>query len=264
VEGSGEKFNAVKDIFIEGPVPRQIEEIERVLLSQIREFTRLGSDQKFYVAPEYPKAAWYEAIVNACVHRSYGQKNMNIFVKMFDDRLVIESPGPLPPFVTPENIYEMHSPRNPNLMEAMFYLKFVKAAHEGTRRIRDTMAAMNLPKPEFQVIGSASVRVTLRNNKKQRKAWIDAEASAVIGETLARALSGDEKRIINFIAEHGEISVSQVQRLTSKTNWPAARKLLTGMVTKGILEHKKRSTMDRDPRARYVLKAGSDNPSSQS
>jgi hypothetical protein len=33
------------------------------------------------------------ALVNACVHRSYGLTNMNIFVKMFDDKLVIEIPG---------------------------------------------------------------------------------------------------------------------------------------------------------------------------
>jgi ATP-dependent DNA helicase RecG len=263
VEGSGERFNAVKDISIEGPVPRQIEHVEQILLSQIRDFTRLGPDQKFYTAPEYPKPAWYEAIVNACVHRSYGQRNMNIFVKMFDDRLVIESPGGLPPFVTPENIYNMHQPRNPNLMDAMFYLKFVKAAHEGTRRIRDTMAEMNLPKPEFEQIGSALVRVTLRNNKKQRKVWIDAEASEVIGETLARTLSADERRVINFLAEHKIINVSQVQRLTSKT-WPAAKKLLVGLQARGILEHNIRASLDRDPQARFVLKIRPDSSSKPS
>lgn len=263
VEGSGERFNVVKDISIEGPVPRQIVSIEQVLLSQIRDFTRLGSDQKFYTAPEYPKAAWYEAVVNACVHRSYGQRNMNIFVKMFDDRLVIESPGGLPPFVTPENIFNMHQPRNPNLMDAMFYLKFVKAAHEGTRRIRDTMAEMNLPKPEFEQINSALVRVTLRNNKKQRRVWIDAEASEIIGETLAKTLTADEKRVINFLAEHKVINVSQVVRLTSKT-WPAAKKLLMGLHTKGILDHKTRPSLDRDPQARFILRVPENHSSSSS
>ena len=51
------------------------------------------------------KKAWYEALVNACVHRSYNLKNMNIFIRMFDDRLEIESPGGFPPLVTPENIF---------------------------------------------------------------------------------------------------------------------------------------------------------------
>jgi ATP-dependent DNA helicase RecG len=74
---------------------------------------------------------------------------MNIFVKMFDDRLVVESPGAFPPPVTPENIYDTHNPRNPHLMNALFYLDYVKCAHEGTRRMRDMMIGANLPAPEF-------------------------------------------------------------------------------------------------------------------
>jgi ATP-dependent DNA helicase RecG len=106
-ERTGEKWNAVKDIWVDqASIPRQIVEIEKIMDAQIREFSRLGSDGLFYTAPEYPKAAWYEAVVNASVHRSYGLKNMNMFVKMFDDRLVIESPGGFPPLVTPENIYD--------------------------------------------------------------------------------------------------------------------------------------------------------------
>ncbi len=73
-------------------------------------------------------------------HRSYGLRNMNIFIKMFDDRLVIESPGAFPPFVTPDNIYDSHHPRNPHLMNALYFLDFVKCANEGTRRMRDMMA----------------------------------------------------------------------------------------------------------------------------
>ena len=72
VEGTGDKWNVVKDIPIEGPIPRLIHEAERILESQLREFSRLANDGKFYTAPEYPKDAWIEAVVNACVHRSYG------------------------------------------------------------------------------------------------------------------------------------------------------------------------------------------------
>src|SRR5271157_4220975 len=148
-EGTGERWNAVKDITLEACVPTLIVQAESTLDDQIRTFSRLGSDNKFYTAPEYPKTAWYEAVVNACVHRSYNLKNMNIFIKMFDDRLVIESPGGFPAHVTPENIYEVHHPRNPHLMGAMLHLDFVKAANEGTRRMRETMKEMNLPLPEF-------------------------------------------------------------------------------------------------------------------
>ena len=254
-EGTGEKFNAVKDIPMEGPVPQLIVETEKVIDAQIRDFSRLGPDGKFYTAPEYPKAAWYEAVVNACVHRSYSLRNMNVFVKMFDDRLVIESPGGFPPLVTPENIYNVHHPRNPYLMDAMLYLDFVKAANEGTRRMRDTMSAMNLPVPEFaeRDQGYAVVRVTLRNNRKQRKVWVDSDAVSVVGETLSRQLTQHELRVINWIAENKTINVSQVQRLTEKS-WPGSRKLLERLVERGILEEVRKPWLQRDPQARFVLR----------
>ncbi len=255
-EGTGEQYNVVKDISIEGPVPKLIVEAERVLDSHIRDFTRLGKDGIFYTAPEYPKLAWYEAIVNACVHRSYGLRNMNIFIKMFDDHLVIESPGGFPPLVTPANIYDVHHPRNPYLMEAMFYLKFVKCAHEGTRRIRDTMQELNLPHPEFEQkeSGNASVRVTLRNNIKQRKVWIDSDASAVVGEKIVKTLSQHERRAINYAAEHGKVNASQVQQLCG-LSWKSAKKLLVGLANKNILEHIKRKDGRRDPYAHFILKS---------
>lgn len=116
-EGEGEQtgvnYNVVKDVALEGPLPKLIVEAEKVISSQLREFSALGKDGRFYAINEYPKEAWYEAVVNACVHRSYQLRNMNIFVKMFDDRLVVESPGLFPPMVNPENIYSMHHPRNP-------------------------------------------------------------------------------------------------------------------------------------------------------
>jgi ATP-dependent DNA helicase RecG len=256
-EGTGEKFNAIKDVTIDqGSIPKQIVAFEKLMDGQIREFSRLGKDGIFYTAPEYPKPAWYEAIVNACVHRSYSQKSMNIFVKMFDDRLVIESPGGFPPLVTSENIYDMHVPRNPCLMEAMYYLNFVKCAHEGTRRIRDTMASLGLPKPEFtqKEINYALVRVTLRNNIAVRKVYVDKDASAIIGAVIAQTLSENELRIINFLAENKKISVSQVQRLTGKS-WPASSNLLKGLKKRGIVtDVRKSKKKDRDPSARYVLR----------
>lgn len=255
-ERTGKNFNVVKDFFIEGPIPEIIVEAAKNLKSQLREFTRLGDDGRFYTASEYPEDAWYEAIVNACVHRSYILKNMVIFVKVFDDRLVIESPGGFPPPVTPETIYYTHSPRNPHLMQALFFMDFVKLSNEGTRRIRDTMEAMNLPKPEFSqkevASGFDSVRVTLRNNIKLRKVWVDSEADSRLGK-IARQLEPNELRIVNYAAEHGSINVTQAQKLFSQKRWHAAKRILTSMVEKGILIHEHKGEILRDAHAVYKL-----------
>ena len=255
-EGTGEQWNAVQDHDIEGTVPEIIVATDKMIASHLRTFSRLDVTGRFFTQPEYPRTAWYEAVVNACVHRSYGNglKNTPIFVKMFSDRLVIESPGLFPSFVTPENIYVSHVPRNPYLMEAMRHLDFVKCAHEGTRRMRESMLKMALPDPRFEERerNGYVVRVTLRNNVHQRKAWVDREVSEMIGTAVASTLNENQKRFLNFAAEHGEISVSDAQRLGNLT-WPAAKKTLMGLVKLGILRHDVRKDLERDPQARFRL-----------
>jgi ATP-dependent DNA helicase RecG len=255
-EGTGQRWNAVRDVTIEGTIPELIAGAAAALDGQLRTFSRLDSNGKFYAQPEYPKAAWYEAIVNACVHSSYGDglRNTPIFVKMFDNRLVVESPGPFPPFVTPENIYESHNPKNPHLMEALRYLEYVKCAHEGTRRMRAEMTEMKLPAPEFAQAqqGSFIVRVTLKNNVHQRRAWVDRDVADVVGTLVAATLSEGEKRALNFLAEHGEVSVSDVQRLTGK-NWHSSKAMLMRLVAAGILQRRARKGVSHDTTARFVL-----------
>jgi len=254
-EGTGERWNPQKDEWVDiGSIPLQIRDAERVIDSQLRTFTRFGKDNKFHTTPEYPKTAWYEALVNACVHRSYSLRNMNIYVKMFDDRIEIESPGGFPPLVTPENIYTSHNPRNPKVFDAMQYLSFVVGAREGTRRMRDSMSAMELPAPEFvqREYNYHSVLVKLRNDYQHRRVWIDADAVSVVGEVIFKTLSQDEKRAINLAAEHGEISVSDFQRLTQKT-WHASKKILEGLKRKGIFLDKRRKGIARDTTTRYFL-----------
>lgn len=266
-EGTGEKWNAVKDEWIRGTIPEQIRQCENILKSQLRTFSRLGKGGKFFTAPEYPEMAWYEAIVNACAHRSYGDslKNCPIQVKMFDDRLEIESPGPFMPYITPENIYTIHMPRNPKLMGAMYFLDFVKCAHEGTRRMKESMTKIDLPAPEFtqRISNGAIVKVVLRNKINQRKAWLDGDVATLIGQAIAHELQDNEKRCINFIAENGEISVTEALRLTGMT-WPAASKMLASLAKRNILFKKRTNNKDRDPGARYILKPPSQKPNAQS
>ena len=257
-EQTGANYNAVKDYWIEGNLSDIIERTGLILDSQIREFSKLGPDGHFYAAPEYPHDAWFEAIVNACVHRSYGMRNMHTTIEMFYDRMVIESPGAFPPFITPENIYDTQHARNPKLMDAMVYLGFVKFANEGTKRIREEMLASNLPTPLFQqqdVAGGYSVRVTLRNNYKKRELWIDSDVSTILGEAVSKSLSPEESRAINFIKQHGQINVSQLHDLVSSTikTWHTCKRILMRLTDKGILEYIHRTDIEKDSNAHFVL-----------
>ncbi len=256
-QGSGTSWNAVKDEDIEGTIAEQIDRAAEIVKSQLRTFSALGTGGKFVTSPEYPEWSWYEAIVNACVHRSYGNglRNMPIYIRMFEDRLEIESPGPFPAFVTPENIYATHNPRNPYLMASLRQLEFVKCAAEGTRRIRDTMRDAQLPPPEFTQRESdcATVRVVLRNDIHKRKMWIEADVVEILGAQMADALTEDEKRFISFAAKNGQISVSDAERLAHVT-WGTARKMLMRLVKRGVFNHEHREDIVRDSKARFKLR----------
>jgi ATP-dependent DNA helicase RecG len=92
-EYAGEKRNTVKEESIQGCVPHLIDASVAFVRGQIRTFHGLSKDNRFQTLPEYPETAWYEAIVNACVHRSYNLKNMKIFARIFDTDLRLKAPA---------------------------------------------------------------------------------------------------------------------------------------------------------------------------
>jgi ATP-dependent DNA helicase RecG len=257
-ERVGKELNAVKNMWAEGPIPRLLQVAEEFLTSQLRDFSGLGNDGRFWKTPEYPRDVWYEAVVNALVHRSYGaQKNMTVKIKMFDDHLVVESPGGFPAGITPENIYDALShPRNQFVMDAMWFLRFVKAMAEGTRRMRHLMSEHALPAPEFvqKEVGYSVVRVVLRNNIKQRQALIDsALAASLISPEVYQSLTDTERTILNHVAENETINTTQAMRVTGK-GWKSVHKILLKLSGRGILHHH-HNDKDKDPFAHFTIAA---------
>jgi hypothetical protein len=67
-------------------------------------------------------------------------------------------------------------------------------------------------------------------------------------------LSQDERRVINFVAEMGNISVSQAQRLTGCKTYHSAKKLLVGLKEKDDLKDVRNPKLKAAPGARYYLR----------
>lgn len=246
--GSGSAYNVIKDRVLEGTVLDIIKSAASVLDANLREFTAYRNG-KFHSVPEYPRDAWYEMIVNACVHRSYHTRTMPIFVKMFDDRLVVESPGSFMPSITPENL--VHKPRNPFLMFALREYGEVRCISEGTERIKREMTEAKLPAPVFK--GSeTSVSVTLHNEVANRTNSLDSEAYRTLGEALSFSLDADERKIVNYVIEHRTINVSEALRILSTTVWHTAKAKLSRLERRHILTY--HTTKLRDPNAYYELR----------
>lgn len=235
-EQFGLRLNTIANKIVEGPLPLQLAEATKFVESQIRNFTRLGKDGRFETSPEFPKEVWLEAIVNAVVHRSYNLKNMNIFVKMFEDKIVVESPGAFLPPTTASTVFDAHNPRNPNTMWALYYFDFVQCAFEGTRRMRDTMRHANLPDPIFEqrAAGTFQVSVTLQNNAEHRKVYVRSEAAAGINPDLYAKLSESEKVVVNYLADSGRVNVTDAARVVA-LGWRETKDVLDGLVEKGAL-----------------------------
>ncbi len=232
---TGERHNSVFNEIVDGPIAKMIDLAKERVSSQIKLFQRLNASGRLERKPEYPEGAWLEAIVNAIAHRSYNLKTQPVFIKLFTDRMQVESPGGFVPPVTAETIYETHAPRNPNLMEAMWHLGFTFMNREGTTRMKEEMIAASLPEPKFSQGDNYNFRVTvsLENNAKLRSG-AGGEEFAGLSEDVYIALSHEERTIVNYLSVNPGLTVGQAAALIERSD-PTATKYLNALVQKSII-----------------------------
>ena len=134
-ERVGAEMNVIKDVTFEGTILDQVKATIAYLETQVEEHTFLGQHGQFVTNRDYPKFVIQEMVVNACCHRAYNIKGTEIQIKMFDNRLVFESPGRLPGTVKPSNIRHTHFSRNPKIAQFLKAYDFVKEFGEGVDRV---------------------------------------------------------------------------------------------------------------------------------
>lgn len=107
-----------------------------------------------------PLEAYREAVANALAHRAWDVR-ANVQVAMYNDRVVITSPGSLPPGLTTEQyLYGQISVlRNPIVAEVLLKLNYIEKFGTGIARIRRAYVG-SVSQPLFDVRGEM-VTVTL-------------------------------------------------------------------------------------------------------
>ena len=216
-EGTEEKFgtemNVIKDVIFEGTLLNMINEAIAYLDTQVKEKTYLGPDGTFVTDEEYPKFVRQELIVNAVTHRAYSITGTDIQIKMFDDHIVVESPGKLPGLVRADNIRFTHFSRNPKIAEFLKNYKFVKEFGEGVNRMCNELEQVGLKDPVYHTnafmlqaviynskVGKTIVEKTADSLKKLavavNKSLIDYQKPA-IGEE--KSAIDDKKSVIDRI-----------------------------------------------------------------
>jgi len=134
-EKVGAEMNVIKDVTFEGTILNQVKKTIEFIETQVREHTFLGQHGQFVTRRDYPEFVIQEMTVNSVCHRAYSIKGTEIQIKMFDDRLVFESPGKLPGMVKPTNIRNTHFSRNPKIAAFLKAYHYVKEYGEGVDRI---------------------------------------------------------------------------------------------------------------------------------
>ena len=134
-EKFGREMNVIKDVTFEGTILEQVRRTIDYLETQVREYSFLGEHGQFVTKRNYSKFAIQELVVNSVCHRDYSIAGTEIQIKMFDNRIVFETPGRLPGLVRPENIRHTHFSRNPKIALFLKAYKFVKEFGEGIDRI---------------------------------------------------------------------------------------------------------------------------------
>jgi ATP-dependent DNA helicase RecG len=100
--------------------------------------------------PTYPTEALREVITNAIIHRDYSRAaNEAIMVRLFDDRLEVESPGLLPIGVSVKNLNQVQNTRNPLIARLLFDMNYFDEWGQGISRIIKSCQENGNPPPFF-------------------------------------------------------------------------------------------------------------------
>ena len=114
---------------------------------------------------EYPQRTLHEFIANAVIHRDYNIKD-DIHVRIFDNRIEVQSPGRLPANMTVKTLTTQRAARNGAVQRLLD--KFTDPPNrdvgEGIKTATEAMTKKGLEKPIFAEVGNSFV-VTIKHEK---------------------------------------------------------------------------------------------------
>lgn len=189
-EGSRETL-AFDPITIEGCIYDLIGKSVAETKKQIEGMKKLGVGGLEDVV--YPDETLHEVVTNAVLHRDYSIAS-DIHVRIYDNRIEVESPGKLPGHVTTENILREQSARNPKLVRIIN--KFPdppnKDVGEGLNTAFEAMKKLRLREPEIEE-GENSVTVYIAHAplaSSEETVLEYLKTHEVITNSIARDLTG--------------------------------------------------------------------------
>ncbi len=250
--GIGTNLNIIKDKTISMPLYKLIQETQKFVDTQLREYTHLNINGEFITAPEYPKFAWEEGITNAITHRNYAISGEHTKILIFDDRMEILSPGDLPGIITVKNIKEKRYARNPIISRTLTELGLVKELNEGVSRIYKEMSEFFLEDPIYIEEKGLSVKLILKNNIAIRK---ERKNENLLKEKRIKNnwenLNLIERQVLQIIFDKENVRTIDIAILINR-NRKTVQRILKKLENMDLIEWF--GTSNRDPKKTYKIK----------
>lgn len=174
---------------------------------------------------------YYVHTVNSVCHRDYSIKGTEIQIKMFDDRLVFETPGKLPGIVRTDNIRHTHFSRNPKIAEYLKAYDYVKEFGEGVDRMCRELSAIGTKEPHYHLVAFIMKASVWANVLKEGQNTSTFDQKRPESDQKSDQI----KMILELIKENPYISRSEISRKTGLHESSVKRRLKM-LVDKGIIQ----------------------------
>ena len=200
-----EETIVIDDRMIEGTIMEQVDEAMEFIRKNINvRFVMTGKPAREQIW-DYPLEALIEAVINAVCHRDYTVPS-NTEIRIYDDRLIVWSPGGLPFGITIEDLYKPHSSvlRNKGIGGVFYDIGWIEQWGSGIDKMRRACIKAGLPEPHFEE--HQGFRVIFRKD--------------IYTEEYLRSLGLNDRQIkaVMYVKGKGKITNKEYQELNAVSN----------------------------------------------
>lgn len=197
---------------IEGCIYSQIAEAVSTSVNLVEEIPRLGDST--LEAIRYPRETLHEIITNAVIHRDYSIPD-DVHIRIFDNRIEIQSPGGLPGQMTVQNILEERYARNGSIVRLL----------------------NKFPNPPNQDVGERlNTAFKAMHSLGLKSPVIEEKDNSVLVIIKHEQLASAEEVIMDYLEEHGSINNSKAREICHIPRDYRVKIIFGKMVNAGLIE----------------------------
>ncbi|MFN0156987.1 MAG: ATP-binding protein [Bacteroidota bacterium] len=179
-EGSRETL-AFDPITIEGHLYSQIKAAVAKTVELVEGIQKLGT--RGLEAISYPFETLHEILTNACLHRDYSIP-VDVHIRIFDNRIEVESPGRLPGHITASNILQEQFARNASVVRII----------------------NKFPDPPNKDVGEGlNTAFAAMNKLRLKPPTIEETETSVVVHIKHELLASPEEAVMDYLGSHDEI-----------------------------------------------------------